>query len=347
MVRYYQRGETLIAMSTDPLQVIFFGTSSAFSAPPLQALLEAGLAVRAVVMPALNTVYAGAPPIARRAAIAPSRTPGRALPLLTPLAERSVASIAAERGIPLFEVARLADPETIATLAAYEPDAICVACFPLQLPSAILELPRLGCLNVHPSLLPDNRGPDPLFWTFRRGDAETGVTIHRMDMRLDSGPMLAQASILVPDGIAEADLEGQLALLGGWLLTQALSELSGGTAHPVPQDEARATYYPLPGPDDYTITSDRSARWAHNFARGLMGRSEPLRILTGDAVFRVIASLGYDEGATRDAPWRLEGDVLSLRCAPGVFRARVAHEPAEAASFNAEAAENEREDAET
>jgi methionyl-tRNA formyltransferase len=313
------------------LGVVYFGTTGAFSVPPLRTLLDAGASVRAVVLPA-PSLATGAPaadasPALRQvphaASLSSPASRARPLPLLTPYVDHSIASIAAARGIPLFAVARLADPLTLTTLGKLAPDVICVACFPRRLPSLLLRLPRLGCLNVHPALLPDNRGPDPLFWTFRRGDAQTGATIHLMDEGLDSGPILAQQALPVPDGVSAAALERDLSLLGGALLARALGDLAAGTAQPTPQDEAQATRYPWPSARDYTIIPDRSARWADNFARGVMGRSQPVRILAPGTAFRLIAPLGYDETATLAEPWRLEGDTLLLSCAPGVWRARV------------------------
>jgi methionyl-tRNA formyltransferase len=312
-----------MSSNPDPLRVIFFGTAGSFSVPPLAALLDAGLDVRAVVMPALATAAdtgSGIAAISLRPP--PAATRGRQLPMLTPQAGRTIASLAAAHDIPLFEAARLADSLALTTLAELRPDAICIACFPRRLPPALLALPRLGCLNAHPSLLPDKRGPDPLFWTFHQGDAETGVTIHVMDAGLDTGPILAQMSVPVPEGIAEADLEAELATMGGWLLLQALTDLASGAAHPIPQDDSRATYHPLPGPEDYTITVDWPARRAYTFARGVLGRGEPVRIAAPGASFRVLSPLGYDETATLAVPWRLEGDILMLRCASGVLRVR-------------------------
>ena len=163
-------------------------------------------------------------------------------------------------------------------ISALHPDAICVACFPYRLPQEILRIPHLGSLNVHPSLLPDNRGPDPLFWTFRRGDAFTGVTIHLMDVGLDTGAILLQKRLEVPDGIGELLLEQRLADSGAELLREALSGLAAGRIQPVPQESARATRYPLPDSEDFVVTPERPARWAYNFARGLYTREVPICI---------------------------------------------------------------------
>lgn len=319
------------------MNVIYFGLTGEFSRLPLEALLAAGIEVRAVVMPALAPTrpQRNMPPFTLHQPMinrllgspAPEHSVGkgrRALPLLTPLASRSIVQVADERQIPVLEVARLRDPRTVAALATYAPDAICVACFSRRIPQELLRLPRLGCLNVHPSLLPANRGPDPLFWTFRHGDAATGVTIHLIDSGLDSGPIVAQRPIGVPDGISEVALEHECARMGGALLVEALAVLAAGTATPQPQDEARATAYPWPAAEDFVITPERSARWAYNFGRGVGERSQPIVIMTPGRTFRLIAALDYATEATQPEAYRLEGDELWLRCAPGVLHARVA-----------------------
>ena len=299
--------------------ILFFGLSGILSALPFRALLDAGADVRALVLP----FTAGLPALPTSpAGISVPR--GRPVPLAAP-PQRNARQLAEERGIPVLRVASLRRPDALATLAAFAPDLICVSCFSLRLPPEVLRLPRLGCVNLHPSLLPDNRGPDPLFWTFQRGDATTGVTIHLMDEGFDTGPILVQERVEVPAGVAEAQLERALATLGGALLARTVDLLAGGTAHPVPQDDAAATYYPLPTPDDYTIHAEWPAVRAYRFARGIAGRGDPITIAMPGARFRLLAPLGYDEMATQDIPWRMDEDgTLSLRCAPGIFRARVA-----------------------
>jgi len=313
---------------THPLNVLYFGLSGAFSVPPLEALVKIGFAVRAVVLPALSSSRsAGVATPPYTTYVPPTPPPSsrrRSLPLLTKNSTRSIVEIAAEHTIPVLEVMRLRDLATLAAFAAYEPDVICVACFSLRIPPEILRLPRLGCLNVHPSLLPNNRGPDPLFWTFRFGETSTGVTIHQIDEGLDTGPILLQEHIEVPEGIGEAALERQCATIGGALLTRAIHELDSGSITPIAQNEALASANPWPAAEDYTITPDRPARWAYNFASGIVSRTQPLHIITPNRMFRVIAPLGYDAIGTLSESSVLEGDVLSLQCTPGVFRARIA-----------------------
>ena len=318
---------TSTALDARSINVVYFGLTGAFSVLPLDALIEAGYAVRAIVLPAvLSSAGKGlvTQPYTLHAPLPPSTSvQRRALPLLASSPGRTIMQVAAKHGIPMLEVARLSDPRTLEALVAFEPDVICVACFSRRIPAEVLGLPRLGCLNVHPSLLPENRGPDPLFWTFRRGDRSTGVTIHLMDEELDAGPIVLQERVEVPDGISEAALERHCAIVGGTLLVRAIRELDAASIHPVPQDTSGASAYPWPEGEDYTIMPDRPARWAYNFAYGVLARTQPIHIITPDRTFRLIAPLGYDDNATLDAPFSLDGDVLSLQCAPGVFRARV------------------------
>ncbi|HEX8733158.1 MAG TPA: formyltransferase family protein, partial [Ktedonobacterales bacterium] len=176
-----------------------------------------------------------------------------------------------------------------------------------------------------PSLLPDNRGPDPLFWTFHAGARETGVTIHLMDAGLDSGPILAQERAALADGETEEAMEARLATLAADLMTRALAGLASGALRPTPQDAAHATRHGWPSADDYAIdAANWSARRAWVFARGMSGRGQPLILTTRDgARFHLLAALGYDErGADDAAPWTLADETLTVACAPGVLQCR-------------------------
>src|SRR5260370_41585520 len=167
------------------------------STPPLRALLVAVIDVCAVVMPAAENNPAL--PALRR--LEPPSRRRTLLPVNQSSVHLSVQQLAWERNIPLWEVSRLADPAVSELLSSYQPDLICVACFSRAIPRVILAIPRLGCLNVHPSLLPANRGPEPLFWTFRLGHERSGVTIHLMGGGLDSGDIVGQHEVGVPEAL--------------------------------------------------------------------------------------------------------------------------------------------------
>ncbi|HET9109698.1 MAG TPA: formyltransferase family protein [Ktedonobacterales bacterium] len=315
------------------LRIIVFGMGGVFSRLPLEALLDAGADLRAVVTPAQAELTLAASAGAPFTRLQPAARDGRRrmLPLAgaTP-APRSLLDLATAHDAPLLSVARMNDPATFEAIAAYEPDAICVACFTRRLPRTLLALPRLGCLNAHPSLLPDNRGPDPLFWTFHAGASQTGVTIHLMDADLDTGPILAQKPVEIEDGETEGALELRLATLAGALMVDALVGIATGVLAPIAQDETHATTHSWPTAEDYTIPVGQwSARHVHTFARGVIGRGQPITLVAADGErFRLVEPLTYDMAATPPASWRLDGDHLTLACAPGVFSCRAAREDA-------------------
>src|SRR5690242_2373426 len=192
-----------------------------FARPALEALLAAGHELVLVV------------PL-------PDREAGRGRRLTPP----PVARAARERGMPLYQTATLKTPESRAPLEAAGPEAIAVASFGLLLPKAVLDLPRLGCLNVHPSLLPRHRGASPIPAALLAGDSETGVTIMLMDPGLDSGPILSQRVVPLTSEDDALTLGASLARLGAALLVETLTGWAGGAITPRPQDPALATYAP-------------------------------------------------------------------------------------------------------
>jgi len=302
-----------------PLRVLFLGMQSNFSHPSLRALLVAGVEVCAVVMPA-------AAGNAQAAALRRLEAPSRRRTLLTvnqSSLHTSVQQLAWDRNLPLWEVSSMADPAVQDLFRQYQPDAICVACFSLVIPRALLDIPRLGVLNVHPSLLPDNRGPEPLFWTFRLGQERTGVTIHVMDERLDSGDILAQESLAVPDEMTYAELEAQTAELGGRLLVQAARELAQGQAVRRAQDESQSTYYPYPsnqqGREDFVIYAEQwDARHVYNFICGVKDWGQPLTLVAdAELTLRVEDALVYSYKPNDLRLQTSERDAWPVRCKRG------------------------------
>jgi methionyl-tRNA formyltransferase len=304
------------------LRVLFLGMRGAFSRAPLARLLDAGVDVRAVVLPGDAASDAGADPSPVRRLL-PRPVARATLPLLTPYHEPSIVSLAWERAIPVLEVARAGDPATLAALAGYAPDVACVACWPSRLPPALLTLPSLGCLNLHPSLLPAHRGPAPLFWTLRHGDDRAGVSVHLMDERLDAGDVLAQEALSVPDGISGAELEERCAEVGGRLLVATLAALAAGTAERTPQPPGAGSYEPWPTSDDFVVTPDRPARQVFNFLRGGGYWGGPLVIGVAGHRFTVRSALDFSADGALGVPYRKGGAELWLQCAPGIMHALV------------------------
>ena len=306
-----------------PPRIIFLGMQGNFSHPPLRAVLEAGIEVCAVVVPAAQgLVQHELPAIRRREQPQAFRSP---LTVLESSLHTSILQLAWERHIPLWEVQRLPDPETIATLAGYQPDIICVACFSRRIPRAMLDIARLGCLNVHPSLLPANRGPEPLSWTFREGSRRTGVTIHLMDEGMDTGPIVAQETLEVPDGISYAQLETQCAMLGGRLLARSVWDLYDELAIPIAQDETKSSYHGFPTDDDFVVpVAEWSAHHVYNFICGVASWGTPITLHVGNQYILVKDAISYSLENMSDSDvvdGQLGGEVW-VRCKEGAVRVR-------------------------
>ncbi len=204
------------------MRVLFFGLPAGVSAIALRGLVDDGRDVAGVVVPAAAVPHLLADPTLPTVLIAPPAAPALSLGESTDLL-----SLAWERGLPVLAVADFDHADTLAALAAFAPDVAVVACFTRRIPPAALAVPRLGFLNLHPSLLPLYRGPQPLFWQLREG-APTGATVHYMDEGLDTGDIAAQTVVPLPDGISGPEAERTLALAGLGLLRGVLDELAAG-----------------------------------------------------------------------------------------------------------------------
>ena len=198
------------------MRIIFAGTPP-FAAAALDALADAGHDIALVLTQ-------------------PDRPSGRGMKL-TPSA---VKQAALARGLPVYQPASLKTPEAQAELRAVNADVMVVAAYGLILPQAVLDLPRLGCLNIHASLLPRWRGAAPIQRAILAGDTETGITIMQMDAGLDTGAMLSKTVVPIHDSDTAASLHDTLAAAGAVAIVAALA--NHVTLAPQPQDDSQATY---------------------------------------------------------------------------------------------------------
>ena len=299
-------------------RVLFFGMQGKFSYAPLSALLEAGIEVCAIIIPAEQSFEEELPPIQKLVQQPLSHS---MLPVLNSTIHSSILDLARERNILVWKVRQLSNLETIKVLTVYQPDMICVACFSKRIPRDILDIPRLGCLNVHPSLLPANRGPEPLFWSFRNGSKQTGVTIHLMDEGLDSGAILAQEIIEIPDSISYSTLEERSAVLGGKLLAQSVWDIYNGVAVLHKQDEAISSYHAFPRADDFVVpVADWNARHVYNFICGVESWGIPIHLLIGNKSVQINKAISYSHEAIDQNDIvinTLPDDGLWVRCKQG------------------------------
>jgi methionyl-tRNA formyltransferase len=197
-----------------------------------------------------------------------------------------VKQVALEYGLPVWQPTRVKkDDQTLAELRSQQADAFVVVAYGQILSPEILEMPRLGCINAHGSLLPQYRGAAPIQWSVFNGDAQTGITTMLMDAGMDTGPMLLKATLsvgLLDDAIAVGT---QLSDLSAGLLVETLQKLNQGVLDPMPQDDAIATYARLITKSDFVADWGMKAIALHNQARAFVPsvvmqfRGQPLKIL--------------------------------------------------------------------
>ena len=232
------------------------------------------------------------------------------------LQQSPVKQYALEAGLAVYQPARMRDGEALGMLRELEPDLIAVAAYGKILPVDILELPRLGCVNVHSSLLPKYRGAAPINWAILNGDNETGVTIMYMAEGMDTGDILAQAATPIDINENAAQLFDRLALMGADLLVETVKGLEAGAVKPVPQDESRASHASMLSREQSPMDWGRTARQLHDQVRGLF--PWPSARLELDGVRCKVLRTTLSGGTTNKAPGTvLQADKKGLRIACG------------------------------
>jgi len=242
------------------LRVIFMGTPE-FACPTLQVLIDRGEQVVAVVTQ-------------------PDRPKGRGQRLMPP----PVKELAERHGLPVYQPSKVRAPEFVETIRELAPDLIVVVAFGQILPKALLEIPPLGCINVHASLLPRYRGAAPLNWCIVNGETETGVTTMLMDVGLDTGPMLLRQSTAIGPDEDIVSLHDRMSIMGAALLSETLDRVTAGTVVPQEQDGSQSCYAPMLKKEDGLIDWDRDARCIHDQVRGLAAWPVAYTFLDGQAL---------------------------------------------------------------
>ncbi len=299
------------------MRLLFFGLPAGVSAVLLHGLLADGRDVAGVVVPAAAVPHLLPDPSLPVAHLSPG--PSAPLSLTLGDAPADLLGCAWAAGLPVLAVRALGHAETLAALAALRADVACVACFTRRIPPALLALPPRGFLNLHPSLLPAYRGPQPLFWELRDG-APTGTTVHYLDEGLDTGDIAAQTAVPLPDGIAGPEAERQLALDGLALLRGVLDDLAVGIIHRRPQGPG--SYQPAPADEHFALSTTWPARRAFNFMRGTADWARPYRIEVNGRTEWLAAADDFSE-AELDRPSVRHGQLIVIRCSPGVLYARL------------------------
>ncbi len=226
------------------MRIIFMGTPD-FAVPSLKVLYEKSYDICAVV-------------------VQPDKPKGRGNKLTFP----PVKQVALELGLPVYQPERIKDTQFVETIKELRPDMIVVVAFGQILSKEILDIPPLGCINVHASLLPKYRGAAPINWSIINGDRVTGVTTMYMDEGLDTGDMILKKQIEIDDEMNAQELHDKLSLLGAEILIETLENIEMGKIIRVKQNEEEATYAPMLKKEIGKIDWSLDCRRIKNLIRG-------------------------------------------------------------------------------
>jgi methionyl-tRNA formyltransferase len=226
----------------------------------------------------------------------PDRQQGRGKTLQPP----PVKVLAASFNLPVIQPERVRDAAFLETFRMLSPDMVVLAAFGQILPEEITTGPVMGCLNIHPSLLPQYRGAAPMNWTIIRGEKKTGVTIMQMVKELDAGDIILQEETSIGQDETFDQLHDRLSRLGAELLIKAIGEILAGVARPVPQDGTAATYAPRLKKEDGLIRWEDNVENIVNLIRGLSSQPGAYTFLDGKKL-KIFGAKG-EMTSTDDAP---------------------------------------------
>ncbi|GAB4226153.1 MAG: methionyl-tRNA formyltransferase [Chlamydiales bacterium] len=227
------------------MKIVFFGTPN-FAANTLQFLLDHAIPIKAVVTK-------------------PDKARGRSK-ILQPTPVKVVAN---EHYLPIHQPEKASDPEFARILERYQADLFVVVAYGEIISQQLIDMPKLGCINVHASLLPKYRGAAPIHHALLNGEKETGVSIMHMVRKMDAGAVIKTASVSIPDHMNVGELEEILCSLGSQALLDVIYAFDEGLVTETPQDEASVTYASKVEAEDGKIQWEKPAKSIHNLIRGL------------------------------------------------------------------------------
>lgn len=277
------------------MRIVFAGTPE-FAAQHLEALLQAGYQVVAVYTQ-------------------PDRPAGRGQKLMP----SPVKQLALQHGLPVMQPATLRDAEAQHALAALQPDLMVVVAYGLILPQAVLDTPRLGCINSHASLLPRWRGAAPIQRAIEAGDSESGVTVMQMEAGLDTGPMLLKVRTPIGPSDTGGSLHDRLAALGAQAVVEAVARLQAGALPGERQDDTLATYAHKLSKDEARLDWQRPAAELERLVRAFNPWPICHSSLAGDVLKVHAARLVPGQGE----PGRILAvgkDGLTVACGTGALQ---------------------------
>ena len=279
------------------MRVVFMGTPD-IAATCLKKIIEDGMDVVAVYTQ-------------------PDRPKGRGMKMVF----SAVKEVAISHNLPVFQPEHFREEETVEQLRALQPDALAVVAYGRILPQRVLDIPKLGCINIHASLLPQYRGSAPYQWAVLDGLAETGVSAQYMAAKMDAGDVIGVAKTPIGENETAGQLLDRLAVLGADLLRDTLRQVENGTAVATKQDESAVTYAPMLDKSMCPIDFTKSARQIHNQVRGLHPWPVATMELKGQR-FKVHETRVLDRSGKPGEILELNKQGLVIACGEGAIEIR-------------------------
>jgi len=290
-------------------RVVFFGTNSVLTHAVMEVLVGRGVNIVAVVIP-------GSRPDTELESIG-------GIPIVQNTNYSTAEKLALERHIPINYVQDSNLKQLSFELKKYQPDYLLVACFPFKLPPSVWQLPKIAALNLHPSMLPAYRGPQPIFWQLKNGEVKTGITLHLLNDEFDAGDVVIQSEVALRPGMRGRAIETKLGEFGARLFLEALRLYQLNNVNIQPQGWVQATYMPEPKYEDFEISTRWSARRAFMFMRGTEEWGRSYQVKLGDTNVLLKTAMAYSPSGRISKAYELQDNYITMQFSPGLVNAYI------------------------
>ena len=253
------------------MKILYIGSSGSLSLIPFQALIKAKHHICAIAFDQQKSDF-------------------------DVIKSDSIQALAFDNAIPFIKFDKNYST-AVSQIQSYQPDIILVSCYSRLLPQEIVSTAKVGCFNVHPSLLPAFRGPTPIFWQYQQGAEKFGVTIHRVSASFDTGNIVSQASIKIEDGESYNETTLQLAKVASELVLSLLHDIKNDQITEIKQDETKASYYSYPVQKDYEVSLKWTAKRIYNFIKAYENNESYFLCSIKNKKFKLIKAISYQSSA--------------------------------------------------
>jgi len=291
------------------MKILYIGSSGVMSYLPLKALLDKGFEIDAI---AVDDTVDHANSI-------------NCIPL-TDVSARTIQALAYTYNIAII---KLADDlsDSVNQIQLFRPDLILVSCYARILPVSIISIPKRGCYNIHPSLLPAYPGPDPVFWQLNAGESTMGVSIHRVTDVIDGGAILIQAAVTLKTGLSKLEIDTVLAATSADLLITALQDFkeyqnAERKQRKLPAHSA-AAYRSFAELSDVNLSSNWPARRLYNFICAYAAADTYFNCSVNQQLFQLVRAIDFNAQKKLDVAYRIEGNIITFACSPGLIQCQL------------------------